>query len=141
MKNRFNRSLTLLSFAVLLLAGISFAQYAEHTVRVTIPFEFTAGNQSFAAGQYLIVRTDADKLEIRDTRGHVLKTLIAHSVQTLNPGVARVAFSTANGGHELLRVWTEPGSVGSELPASKPGMLLAKHNVQNTTQAVNGGNK
>jgi hypothetical protein len=141
MKHLCNRWLTLLSLIVLLLPAASFAQYAQQVVRVNIPFEFTAGNQSFPAGEYRIVRIAGYKLEIRDASGHLLKTLITHSVQTTDPGGARVAFSTVNGGHELLRVWTESGSIGSELPASKPGTLLAKRNLRNTAQAASGGNK
>ncbi len=127
MKNLTARILTVLLPSVLLLAGTAQAQYAPHTIIVTVPFEFTAADKTFPAGDYLIVSTAPDQLSVRDSRGHVLASLVAHSAGSPddNSRPPRLRFYSMGGAHALAQVWME-SSVGYELASPQPVPMMAK---------------
>jgi hypothetical protein len=142
MKNSIARVLTLLSLVVLSLAGVAAAQYTQRIVRANVPFDFTAGHKSFPSGDYLIVQVTPDRLEVRDARGNVLASLIAHSARLLSPSAStRLEFSTVDGRHALLRVWIAGEVTGSELPAPKNGIVLAQRDGGKSLKSSGGGNK
>jgi hypothetical protein len=127
MQNLTARILTVLLPSVLLLAGTAQAQYEPHTLLVTVPFEFIAGDKTFPAGDYAIVSTAPDRLSVRDSRGHVLASLVAHSAgwpnDTSKP--PRLAFYSVGGAHALTQVWME-GRVGYELASQQTVLAVAK---------------
>ena len=129
MKTRITRILTPLSLVVLSMVwsvAPALAQYEPHIAHVSVPFEFTAGSKAFPAGEYTIMRTAPDRLELRDSRGRVLATLITHTVQSQGgPSHTRLEFSTANGGHALRRVWMDGDVIGNEFAPEKPAAVMA----------------
>jgi hypothetical protein len=126
MKTRIARILTPLVLIVLSTAGPALAQYQARVAHVNVPFDFSIGDKTFAAGNYSIVRTAPDQLDLRDSHGRVLTSFITHSVQTRDVWtLARLEFSTAAGGHALWQVWLEGDSFGNELPAPKAAAVVA----------------
>lgn len=146
MKNLTARILTILLPAVLLLGGTAQAQYEPHTLLVTVPFEFTAGDKTFPAGDYSIVSTAPDRLSLRDSRGHVLASLVAHSTGWPNDysRPPRLTFYSVGGTHALTHVWMA-GSVGYELASQQPVPAVAKRRpsarpAQSPVQSTRAGN-
>jgi hypothetical protein len=143
MKNLTARILTVLLPSVLLLAGTAHSQYKRRTLIVTVPFEFTAGDKAFAAGDYAIVTTAPDRLSVRDSRGHVLASLVAHSAGSPNDNgrPPRLTFYSVGGAHALTQVWME-SSVGYELGSQQPVPVVAKRRSSAPlAQSTGAGNK
>ena len=127
MKNLLTRMLTPLALAVLLLAGVAHAQYAQRIVKVTVPFDFTVAGKAFAAGEYSIVRVAPNRLDLRDAQSSVRASLITHAVESDNvPAVSRLDFSSQDGGHALTRVWLEHERIGYELARPKTATVVAR---------------
>jgi hypothetical protein len=141
MKSPITRIATILLPAVLLLAGTAHGQSAQHTMKVTVPFEFIVGDKVFPAGEYSIVRTAPDLLDVRDSRDHVLALLVTHCALSPNdkPGSPRLTFLTVAGQHVLTQVWMESSRIGYELPLPKPDFVVAKHRSPAPTQTTSSG--
>lgn len=143
MKNLTARILTILLPSVLLLAGTAHSQYKPRTLIVTVPFEFTAGDKTFPAGDYSIVSTAPDRLSVRDSRGHVLASLVAHSAKWPNDNSRppRLGFYSVGGAHALTQVWMD-SSVGYELASQQPVPAMAKRRSPALpAQSTGAGNK
>jgi hypothetical protein len=143
MKNLTARILTVHLPSVLLLAGTAHSQYKPRTVIVTVPFEFTAGDKTFPAGDYSIMSTAPDRLSVRDSRGHVLASLVAHSAGWPNDNTSppRLRFHSVGGGHALTQVWMD-SSVGYELGSQQPVQAVAKRRSSAPlAQSTGAGNK
>jgi hypothetical protein len=143
MKNLTARILTVLLPSVLLLAGTAHSQYARRTLIVTVPFEFSAGDKTFPAGDYAIVSTAPDRLSVRDSRGHVLASLVAHSAGSPNDNSTppRLRFYSVGGAHALTQVWMD-SSVGYELGSQQPVQAVAKRRSSAPpAQSTGAGNK
>jgi hypothetical protein len=142
MKSLITRVLTPLSLLVLLLGGFAHAQFVQQIVRAKVPFEFTANQKVFRAGQYSIVRTAPDRLDVRDSRGRVLASLITHSVQSLDKSAStKLEFSTEGGGHALTQVWFEGELIGNELPAPTGTTAVARRSKGKPVEISGGGNQ
>lgn len=138
MKHLIARILAPISVAVLLFAGAAHAQYVQHTIQVNVPFEFTVGDKVFPAGDYSVVATAPNRLDLRNSEQRVVASLLTHSVQSLNPSSStRLLFSTLSGGHALTQVWMQSESTGFELAQPKPASLLAKRHDHEPTGAGN----
>lgn len=139
MSHRNVRILTALSLAVLWLAVAAHAQFAPHVVKVSIPFDFTANDKPYPAGDYSLVATPG-RLELRDSQNHVLDSLLPHSVESLgNVTATKVQFSTEGGGHALTRLWLQGYRQGYELSPSKAGTAVAKQRSHPPDQVSGGG--
>jgi hypothetical protein len=143
MKNLTARILTVLLPSVLLLAGTAHSQYARRTLIVTVPFEFSAGDKTFPAGDYAIVSTAPDRLSVRDSRGEVLASLVAHSAGSPNDNNSppRLRFYSVGGAHALTQGWMD-SSVGYELGSQQTVPALAKRrSPAPLAQSTGAGNK
>ncbi|MBZ5681212.1 MAG: hypothetical protein LAO24_14020 [Acidobacteriia bacterium] len=141
MNHRNVRILTVLSFAVLWLAGVAEAQYAPHYVKVSIPFDFTVGDKSFPGGEYSLACTPG-RVELRDARTHVVTTIFTHSVESLDrPAAPKLVFSADAGGRALRQVWMENDRYGYELAPSKTATALARQRPRAPVQISASGNK
>ena len=143
MKNLTARILTVLLPSVLLLAGTAHSQYKPRTVIVTVRFEFTAGDKTFPAGDYSIVSTAPDRLSVRDSRGHILTSLVAHSAGSPddNTSPPRLRFYSVAGAHALTQVWMD-SSVGYELGSRQAVPAVAKRrSPAPPAQSTGAGNK
>lgn len=116
MKNLVARVLTSLLLGVLALGSTAHAQRTEQTIKANIPFDFTVGSQIFPAGHYSLVRVEPWQLELRDSDGRVLVTVLAQSVETLtSPARPRLLFESEGGRHVLTQVWQENDSIGQQI--------------------------
>ena len=142
MQNLIARVLTLLTLAVLLLGSLAHAQFVEQIIRVRVPFEFTANQKVFPAGEYWFVRSAPDRLEVRDARGRVLASLVTHPVQSLESSTStKLEFFTEGGDHRLTQVWTAGASIGNELPASRGTAAVARRSKPKAGATSGGGNQ
>lgn len=136
------RVLTLLTLAVLLLGNFAHAQFVEQIIRVKVPFEFTANQKVFPAGEYWFVRIAPDWLEVRDARGQVLASLVTHPVQSLESSTsAKLEFSTTGGGRRLTQLWTAGDPIGNELPSSRASAAVARRSKPKACATSGGGNQ
>jgi hypothetical protein len=127
MKHLVVRLFTPLLLAVLLLAGLARAQYADQIIKVNIPFGFDIGNQTFPAGLYSLVRTEPHILRLRNSESHVIATLVTGSVEAATaPSSAKLDFYVEGGRHILTRVWQRDDAIGHELHPGRSAKLLAK---------------
>jgi hypothetical protein len=127
MKHLIARTLTSLSLAVLLLAGVVYAQPAPQVIRVKVPFEFVAGKHAFPAGEYSLVRTAPYLLVLRDAQGRTLATLITRSAESSPaPASAKLAFYDDGGQYRLAQVWQANDSIGQELYRPKANPVMAR---------------
>lgn len=114
--NRIASIATSLIIAILLLAGAASAQYNDHKIAATVPFDFVVGKITLPAGQYVFVRTSANTLTIRDVEGRGLFTTVTNTVQaTKAPSTSNIRFANIAGSHVLIQVWNEDNDIGSEL--------------------------
>ena len=142
MKSKIVRTLTLLSLVVLLLAGITYAQYVPRIAEVRIPFDFTLAQKTFPAGEYFVVRLGRDRLELRDGQHRPLASVVTYSVQSLEKSAStKLRFSTSDGGHKLIEVWFEGDLIGDELLAPKHRTSVAKHDLSHSGELGSAGNK
>jgi len=133
--------LTALVVAVLSFTGAMQAQYVPHYVQVSVPFEFTFGNNVLPAGAYKLSCTP-DEIELRDARDQVVASAVHHSVRTADTTVSpKLVFVSEDGGHALRQVWPGETSYGYELQAFHPVVALAKRRSHAASQAGGGGNK
>jgi hypothetical protein len=142
MKTFSARTFTVVSLAVLLLAGAAYGQYVQHIVKLSVPFEFTVNDENFPAGEYSIVCVAPNRLDLRDARNHVVAQLLTHSVEsrTSNP-TTRLDFSTAEGGHALSQIWLANDRIGYELPAIQKRTMLVQATPQQSGRGSGAGNK
>jgi hypothetical protein len=132
MKNLAVRTLTSLLFGVLVFGVLALGQTAQaqriqQAVKVSIPFEFTVGDQTFPAGHYTVVRIPPTILELRDAGNRLLFTALTNSVQSLTkPAAAKLQFYSEDGRHALAQVWQAGDSIGQELQPPKAWTSAAK---------------
>lgn len=142
MKKLMARNFTVVSIAVLLLAGAAFAQYVQHIVKISVPFDFTVNGENFRAGEYSIVCVAPNRLDLRDARSHVVATLLSHSVESrASSPTTRLDFSTESGGHALTQVWLANERIGYGLPAIQKRTMMVRATPQESGRGSGAGNK
>lgn len=138
MKKLMARIWTPLSLSVLLLAGAAQAQYAPRVAKIKVPFEFSAGNNTYPAGEYSVVKVAPNRIDLRDADFRMLTSFLTVPVEAQKPSVRpKMVFSTADGDHVLTRIWFESDSTGQELWHRKNG-ALAKRRSQEPVQTAAG---
>ena len=116
MKTFIFRTFTTLCFGAVL-GPISLM--AQRPFTVTIPFDFTVGSKSFAAGEYT-VRPEAARsvLAIRSAGNRSAIMALTQDVQATRPlSEAKLIFNCYADRYFLWQVWT-PGYPGQQLPKS-----------------------
>ena len=91
---------------------------AQGPVQFTIPFGFTVGPKSFAAGNYRVEEATSQVLRIRSTDGRANMVVLTHSDEPgKNPGKAALSFHRYGDRYFLYKVsndhrgWGLPQSV------------------------------
>ena len=108
--------LTGLSLAVLFFAASAHAE-SEQRITANIPFEFTAGNISFPAGQYEFIRTGAEFYMVRDADGRAQFIMAGAPTQPNElPEKSTLRFNTVDGRHVLTQIWNDRASNGNDFP-------------------------
>jgi len=107
--------LTGLSFAVLFFVAPAHAQFDGQRTVANIPFEFRAGNISFASGQYEFVSAGPDLVFVRNSAGRCLFAVASASIQPNGlPEKSMLKFATVHGRHVLIQIWNDLASSGNE---------------------------
>jgi hypothetical protein len=119
--------LTGLTLAVLFSVGAAHAQDDGQKTTANIPFEFTAGNLTFPAGQYEFIRIGVGLYKVRDANRHSLFVMggVPSQPYGITSEKSNLKFETVNGRHILVQIWNDSALNGSEFPAAiAPGELL-----------------
>lgn len=112
MKNLITRTLTSLMLAVVGLGTVASAELAP-VIKVSIPFEFNFGDQTFPAGDYTLVQPQQHVLVLRDARGHLVAQRLTGGVESTNASdVTKLRFKTVDGQHILAEVWEQGDASG-----------------------------
>ena len=116
---RMTSILTGLSLAVLFSVATAPAQSGGQEITANIPFEFTAGNISFPAGQYRFIRSGPGLFLIRDADGRGQMVLAGAPVQQNGaPEQSNLKFASVNGRHVLVQIWSDVADSGNDFPES-----------------------
>jgi len=121
-------------FAMIVLVGslalTAQAQTSGTKLIADIPFEFSAGNQKFPAGKYVVSiinpSSDQSVLRIRSIDGHNGTVLLMHPVEGKVKDDARLLFSRYGDRYFLAQVWSSANSMGMEAPAFRAERNLAR---------------
>ena len=112
------------SFAILGVLGLIAAPgyaFSGKTVKVDVPFEFTAGNTSLPAGEYSLQQSGANHLQVRDADREVRATVITRprheSEHSDKP--ATVIFHQYGTQHFLSGVEADAIGLGSDVARSR----------------------
>lgn len=105
---------------------------AQSSIHATVPFDFTVGAKSFAAGEYRVEEVAPAVLAIRSASGHsVTLAQTFNSQATTTPGAYRLTFhrygnhyflsavSVANRGWELPMPTAERELIAGRVPPEK----------------------
>jgi hypothetical protein len=110
-----NRSLVL---AALLLGATGGQAYAKDVVDVQVPFDFQLGNQTFHAGQYEVVMSNAGDgvMSLRGDHGKTFAFALTIPADGQDPAGHKPAlvFSRRENRYVLSQIW-ENGSEGQEI--------------------------
>jgi len=125
MKSRSLASLVVASVAVIALSASALAEAPANEIVTKVPFEFSAGDQSFPAGSYrltILRKGGAQEVQIRGEKGEAPVTLVPVTrLARQHMGDApksSLVFDKADGKHLLSEVWF-PGSDGFLMRATK----------------------
>jgi hypothetical protein len=123
-----NFALSLSLAAGLFAAGTSASAQSPTRLKATIPFNFSANKAALPAGTYIIERTSADMLLLRNIETEQAKFFMVRlDSGQINRGASRLIFHREAGQTYLTQVWVEGSSLHSELLSHpKPHRELAK---------------
>ncbi len=125
----------LLAFAAVCSLG-SALKAQTYAVKVHVPFEFQAANQTMAPGDYLISNADhmtVQKIRAID-RGGALN-LRAGGMDLSSPGGARAVFNVYGTSAYLSQVWTGSGT-GFKLAATKQEKAAQEASIKPETVTI-----
>lgn len=102
---------------------------AQNPMEVTVPFDFTVGSKSFAAGVYTVHNGVAPAVvAIRSADGRSSIMTLTNGVQARTaPGKGKLIFNRYGDSYFLSQIWTPGNEVGRQLPPSSTEKeLIAK---------------
>ena len=116
MKTSILRTLAALSLSAAL-GPVSLQAQTRGPIHVTVPFDFTAGSKSLAAGEYRVTEQAPHVLAIRSVNGRSAMVIMTNTAQANNtPGMAKLTFNQYGDRYFLSQV--SKGDLGWELPKS-----------------------
>jgi hypothetical protein len=129
MKKQSLRIFLMLSLVSILAAANAQAQSANREQTANIPFSFTVGDKTFAAGSYTVElvnpRTDPSPLVIKSETGRSKKVVLTNPVRTAKAQAsARLVFNRYGDQYFLAQVWTHGDISGLEIPMSRSERTL-----------------
>ena len=131
---------TTLAVALTLGVGVPGIVHAQSDLKAKIPFEFYAGNQKFAPGDYT-VRDFGTYIQLSDRKGHstfVMTTAVTKSNwRDIQNGL--LVFSNYGEYRFLSQVWTEGYSFGKELLKVPLEVEIAQKELSNQKIALRAG--
>lgn len=130
MKGLIARTLASLMFAVVGLAVTAPAQ-STPTIKVSIPFEFSFGERTFAAGDYALSQPMDHFLILRDSQGENVAQSITENIESAQPSdKTKLKFYSSGGKYVLGEVWQGESYSGVELYKAKPRNVEKGHSVE-----------
>ena len=119
--------LSVLCLFVFMAASNGHAQSASGTFTAWIPFEFSAGNQFFPAGEYKVKALLQHTLWLSSQNSRAVTNISTHSLESAEvPAAAKLVFHRYNGRYYLAQVWMAGANVGHEVIKSSAERELAK---------------
>jgi hypothetical protein len=116
----------IVSMFLLLAFGTGFSQDG---IKVSIPFNFIVGTQSFPPGDYTLkpLPLSLNKMLLRNQAGEVLTSIQTNSAESrVAPGSGKLVFNQYGWQYFLVQIW-EPGSrIGQRLVTSPAEIQMAK---------------
>jgi hypothetical protein len=145
MQKQILKAATILSLVVALtitLTAVPAAADSFGSIRVDLPFDFTAGHSIFPAGKYTIRTVENTNGVIRitsedGTTAVFLSTHSAESVQSKDETV--VIFHRYGDQYFLFQVWAVGDTIGSEIPKSSMERQAARAIEANKGQSATAG--
>ena len=119
------RIIAIALFVLAYFGTINNANAEDHRMRVTIPFNFTAGRTHFSAGTYTISSSDLIAVAIDSDKQHafVLKSAEAEE----HPESGKLVFYRYGDRYVLKKILSPGANMFVELPASKAVMPALSH--------------
>ncbi|MBV8843189.1 MAG: hypothetical protein JO307_10305 [Bryobacterales bacterium] len=125
-------------FAVTALTGSSL--FGQDELRVTIPFDFNAGQHALAAGDYTVrMSYAAGTIQVRTADARHAVQLLAHAASpSRGSDTARLVFHKYGDRYFLSQVFQSGNNPGQELPRSheEQEQIAARHAVKTITIAA-----
>ena len=127
MKSRVTRVFASLLLSVLMLGSALHAQRTERIIKANIPFDFVVGHEIFPAGQYKVALVGPVLLELRDSRGRALTSVLTESVQApATPSRPKLKFEKDGDQNVLTQVWQEGDETGQQVLRSKSATVAVR---------------
>jgi hypothetical protein len=118
------RLLALFTFAALL---APIAVMAQSPPLFNIPFGFTAGTQSFAAGEYQVGQLSSHVIRVQSTDGHANMLLLANADEPGKvPGIAKLVFHRYGNQYFLARMADDNHGWAFLTPASEKELIAGQ---------------
>jgi hypothetical protein len=118
---------SVLCLFVLMAVSNGHAQSASGTFTARIPFEFSAGNQLFPAGEYKLKALLQHTLSVSNQNRRAATNISTNSLELSEvPAGAKLVFHGYNGSYYLAQVWMAGDNVGHEVIKSSAEKELAK---------------
>lgn len=135
----FGRVLTLVLSFVVYFGTASSAQVSTRVIKVRIPFEFNVGDKSFPAGDYSVCQPMQHFLELRDSRGQTVASVVTHGVDARQASATpKLRFQLDDGQYTLSEVWRPYDGTGEQLSVKKTAVMLAKRHSAESREAAEG---
>lgn len=128
------KSIIVATFAVFVLLTSAFAQ--QTTVRASIPFAFTVGQQTLPAGDYLISMNGPAMLRVAHLGGPDAVGLMAAPINGVEKVSPRLIFHRYGEKYFLAQVWVGELNLGHQLTVSPTELRVAGIVKQQTTTIV-----
>ena len=119
----------ILGMLLVLAVGRGHAQYENQVLKVTIPFTFNVGTQTFPAGQYSLRPLLQNTISLRNQAGQFLTNIGTNSVESREaPTTMKLVFNGYGGHYFLTQIWQAGDSIGREVVRSPVEIEMAtKH--------------
>jgi hypothetical protein len=102
--------------------SLTMAAHAQSAaiIKVSIPFAFNFGDQTFPAGDYSLVQPLQNYLVLRNSRGEAVAQTLTLGVDAQTPaGDTELRFEASGDQHILTEVWQKQDSSGQRLYPAK----------------------
>jgi hypothetical protein len=123
------RTLRTIAAVVLMLGfvvGSAYGQWGAPKMKVTVPFQFSIGQTTLSAGQYLITSLN-DRVLVQEVSGrNNALTLTGRRDRKVSGQNSRVIFDCYSGECFLSQIWFSGQEAGHTLPQSNRQIQLAK---------------
>ena len=118
----------LLTMTLLLGAVSTYAQEIRPSLKTSIPFGFTVGNQSFPAGDYIISSDQSQHLILlKSTNGAHVTFALTNTKYVLEPtAYSKLVFRHSGNAYFLSEMWRQGDTSGRELVGGHRSKELAR---------------